>query len=113
MAQTIKLKQHSKSGELTYSYQPLHNLYESQSDKSLKDFITTNLKYDPDHPVTIECQSSYDGSINLLLTDNNTAPRIVNTAFTVQENNTFERIILSESVATNYYSNETIDSTTR
>lgn len=113
MAQTIKLKQHSKSGELTYSYQPLHNLYESQSDKSLKDFITTNLKYDPDHPVTIECQSSYDGSINLLLTDNNTAPRIVNTAFTVQENNTFERIIRSQSVATNYYSNDTIDSTTR
>lgn len=113
MAQKINLKQYSKSGELAYSYQPLYNLYESQSDKTLKDFTTKGLKYNPDHPVTIECQSSYDGSVNLLLTDDSDAPRIINTAFTVQENDTFERIIRSQSVATNYYSNNTIDSTTR
>ena len=113
MAQKINLKQYSKSGELAYSYQPLYNLYESQSDKTLKDFTTKGLKYNPDHPVTIECQASYDGSVNLLLTDDSDAPRIINTAFTVQENDTFERIIRSQSVATNYYSNNTIDSTTR
>lgn len=113
MAQTIKLKQYGKSGDLTYSYSPLRNLYESDSNKILMDFTTDNLSYDPDHPVTIDCQQSYDGSVNLLLTDDNDTPRIVNSAFTVQENNKYERILRNQSVATNYYSNETVDSTTR
>ena len=113
MAQTIKLKQYGKSGDLTYSYSPLRNLYESDSNKILKDFTTDNLSYDPDHPVTIDCQQSYDGSVNLLLTDDNDTPRIVNSAFTVQENNKYERILRNQSIATNYYSDETVDSTTR
>ena len=48
-----------------------------------------------------------------MLTDDNDTPRIVNSAFTVQENNKYERILRNQSVATNYYSDETVDSTTR
>lgn len=113
MTQTIKLKQYKKSGDLTYSYNPLHNLYESESNKILKDFSTKNLSYDSDRPVTIECQQSYDGSVNLLLIDDNDSPRIINTAFTVQEHDKYERVLRNQSVATNYYSDETVDSTTR
>lgn len=113
MAQKIKLKQYGKSGDLTYSYNPLRNLYESEANKILKNFSTANLSYDADHPITIECQQSYDGSVNLLITDDNDSPRIINSAFTVQENNKYERVMHNQSVATNYYSEETVDSTTR
>lgn len=113
MKQTIKLKQYQIVGDLKYLYAPLHNLYENSESYVLKDFVTTNLSQSLEHPVTLDCQQSYDGSINLLLTDDNDVPRIINTAFTVKENDQYERILRNQSVATNYYSNETVDSSTR
>ena len=113
MKQTIKLYTSKKSGDLDYTYKPLRNMYESVSDYSLKDFTTKNLHYTPDNPVTIECQESYDGSVNLLITDYNDVPRIINSAFTVQENDKYERIVRNQAVATNYYADSTVDSTTR
>ena len=113
MKQTIKLYTYKKSGDLDYTYKPLHNMYTSVSDYSLKDFITTNLHYSPDNPVTIDCQESYDGSINLLITDDNDTPRIINSAFTVQENNKYERVTRNQLMTTNHYLDATVDSTTR
>ena len=50
---------------------------------NFSDFRTSKFEFDLQHPVHIEIQDSYDGSVNLILTDNNTKPRIINTGFSV------------------------------
>jgi len=55
----------------------------------LKFFSTDKLTFDPNHPVDIDVQDSYDGSVNLLLTDDVNKPRLVNTRFSVAENDTY------------------------
>lgn len=68
----------------------------------ITEFNTELLNFDLEHPVTIEVQESYDGSVNLILTDNKNIPRLINTGFSVIENNQYiipERYKNSE----NYY----------
>lgn len=48
-------------------------------------FRTKCLNFDLEHPVTIDVQDSYDGSVNLILTDDKNPPRIINTGFSVNE----------------------------
>ena len=56
----------------------------------LQDFTTEKLNFDLNHPVQIECQPSYDGSVNLILNDDKNPPRLINTRFTPMENNTYK-----------------------
>ena len=56
----------------------------------LTDFTTDKLKFDLNHPVQIECQPSYDGSVNLMLTDDKNPPRLINTRFAPLENNRYK-----------------------
>lgn len=56
----------------------------------LTDFTTERLNFDLNHPVQIECQPSYDGSVNLILNDDKNPPRLINTRFTPMENNTYK-----------------------
>ena len=56
----------------------------------LTDFTTEKLNFDLNHPVQIECQPSYDGSVNLILNDDKNPPRLINTRFTPMENNTYK-----------------------
>ena len=56
----------------------------------LSDFQTTLFNFDLLHPVTIEVQSSYDGSVNLILTDDKNPPRLINSGFSVLENGQVE-----------------------
>ena len=58
----------------------------------LTDFTTEKLNFDLNHPVQIECQPSYDGSVNLILNDDKNPPRLINTRFTPMENNTYKII---------------------
>ena len=44
----------------------------------LVDFITDELSFDLAHPVTMIPQYSYDGSVNLILTDGKNQPKIIN-----------------------------------
>ena len=78
-------------GDLIYKYQPFHNLCESKSNTSLLENFTTNqLNFDLLHPVSIEVQPSYDGSVNLILTDDKNPPRLINSRFAVLENGKWE-----------------------
>ena len=78
-------------GDLIYKYQPFHNLCESKSNTSLlKNFTTNQLNFDLLHPVSIEVQPSYDGSVNLILTDDKNPPRLINSRFAVLENGKWE-----------------------
>lgn len=95
-------------------YRPFHNLI---IDDVPSIFSTTALnehgEYDKEHPVSIEVQPSYDGSVNLILIDDKNPPRIINSGFAVLENGKGKFINRNQTTKTNYYYPETIDKTTR
>ena len=89
------------------SYQPLRNCvkqdvngqeyfcYTDTIDKSnnincveIYDCTTKLFNWDINHPVDIDVQPSYDGSVNLLINDNKNIPRLINTRFSVTSSGT-------------------------
>lgn len=60
-------------------------------------------EYDLQHPVTIEIQDSYDGSVNLILVDGKHKNRIINSGFSVRPNNQFKFVNRNQSVNTSIY----------
>ena len=85
------------------SYQPLKNCvkqdvngqeyfcYTDTTDKNcvkIYDCTTKLFNWDINHPVDIDVQPSYDGSVNLLINDNKNIPRLINTRFSVTSSGT-------------------------
>lgn len=95
-------------------YRPFHNLL---IEGKPYPFSTTALnehgEYDIEHPVSIEVQPSYDGSVNLILIDDKNPPRIINSGFAALKNGKGKFINRHQTTKTNYYIPETIDKTTR
>lgn len=111
---SLKTKKYESEGDLSWEYNPLHNIIDENSEhNSLSDFDTNELNLDTNHPVEVEVQPSYDGSVNLILNDNNDVPRIVNSAFTVKEGWKYKRVLRNQQKQTNYYPIDEIDSNTR
>ena len=79
---------------------------------SLIDFDTDQLNFDLDHPVDIEVQPSYDGSVNLILNDDKNIPRLVNSRFSVREKGTYEIVDRIGENDTNIYNSQTFDKDT-
>lgn len=79
---------------------------------SVIDLDTDKLNFDLDHPVEIEVQPSYDGSVNLILNDDKNIPRIINSRFSVREKNTYEIVDRIGENDTNIYSSNTFDKDT-
>ena len=69
----------------------------------LVDFITDELNFSLDHPVTMLPQYSYDGSVNLILTDGLNHPRMINSRFSATGKNTYEIVDRAGSNDTNIY----------
>ena len=67
------------------------------------DLDTEQLGFNLNYPVSIECQPSYDGSINLILTDNKNPPRLINTRFSCRQLNTYEIVDRIGNNDTNIY----------
>lgn len=65
-------------------------------------------EYDEEHPVTIEIQPSYDGSVNLILVANECVPRIFNSGFSVLPNKQGKLIKRNTENSTNNYDVETL-----
>lgn len=76
-------------GQLVFKYAPLKNLV-NQATKKLGDFTTEKLEFDVKHPVDIITQAAYDGAVNLILTDDKTHPKLVNSRFSWREGNNFK-----------------------
>ena len=93
--------------KMVNSYQPLRNCvkqdvngqeyfcYTDTIDKSnnincveIYDCTTKLFNWDINHPVDIDVQPSYDGSVNLLINDNKNIPRLINTRFSVTSSGT-------------------------
>jgi hypothetical protein len=64
------------------------------------------------HPVDIEIQPSYDGSVNLILNDDKNIPRLINSRFSVREKNTYEIVDRIGENDTNIYNAGTFDKDT-
>lgn len=70
------------------------------------DLDTENLNFDLEHPVDIEVQPSYDGSVNLIINDDKNIPRLINSRFSVKEKNTYEIVDRIGENDTNIYSSK-------
>lgn len=96
------------NGDIVKKYSPLQNYKKSGSDK-YGDFIA-NLNMDLQHPIDIEIQESYDGSVNLIINDDKNEPRLINSGFAVREGGKYELIERNQYEQTNKYSEEKLNS---
>ena len=76
---------------------------------SLIDLDTTQLNFDINHPVDLEIQPSYDGSVNVIFNDDKNIPRLINSRFSSRELNTYEIVDRIGENDTNIYSSDTFD----
>ena len=104
MKVTLTTKTSQKTGNLVNEYQPLTNLI---GEKGY--FDTDKLQFDLNHPLEIECQPAYDNSVNLLITDDKNAPLMINSAFSVKENKTFEVVARNQIEQTNIYEEDDLE----
>lgn len=97
-----KIKAINQKGFMAYEYNPLHNyrITETQIDKEnpsksriagqIADLDTKELQFDLKHPVDMEIQPPYDGSVNIIMNDGLNQPRLINSRFSKRELNTYE-----------------------
>ena len=105
-------------GNIVYEYNPLRN-YRLSSDTvingelveagSIVDLDTDGFNFSLNNPLEIDAQSSYDGSVNLIFNDNRNTPRLVNSRFSVLQNNTYEVVDRIGNNDTNLYDSEQFD----
>lgn len=105
-------------GNIVYEYNPLRN-YRLSSDTvingelveagSIVDLDTDGFNFSLNNPLEIDAQSSYDGSVNLIFNDNRNIPRLVNSRFSVLQNNTYEIVDRIGNNDTNLYDSEQFD----
>lgn len=75
-------------GPLKQAYVPFHNFISKNG--SLQDFRTKELKFSSNYPVYMTIQPSYDGSVNVIINDDNNKPTLINSRFSVKEDQQFE-----------------------
>ena len=107
----LNIKKYRQEGDLNNTYSPLRNLVEE--DNSIVDFNTTELSIDLNNPLNIECQPSYDGTVNLIINDDKNPPRIINSRFTKIEDGRYRIINRNQKQQTNLYKRNKIDQQTR
>lgn len=107
----LNIKKYRQEGDLEHTYAPLKNLVEI--DNSIVDFNTEELSIDLNNPLNIECQPSYDGTVNLIINDDKNPPRIINSRFTKIEDGRYRIINRNQKQQTNLYKRGKIDQQTR
>jgi hypothetical protein len=95
------LRKYRQEGDLEHTYSPLKNLVEV--DNSIVDFNTDELSIDLNNPLNIECQPSYDGTVNLIINDDKNPPKMINTRFSRLEDNKYRIINRNQLQQTNLY----------
>lgn len=107
----IRAKIFNQEGDLKYEYNPFRNLQDDTG--QLKDFRTTDLAFDLNHPVDIQVQPSYDGTVNLVINDDLNPPKLINSRFTPIEDNRYQIIDRAGNTDTNIYPESKIEQVTR
>jgi hypothetical protein len=78
----LRFRTTNKEGELDYKYSPFKNL---ETDKGLADFSTDKINFCTDKPLDIITQDFFDGSVNLIISDDKNQPKLINSRFAVKE----------------------------
>jgi hypothetical protein len=90
------------NSKLINKYQPLYNLYkgctptsclepkQNEIERLLYPLRTTHFNFSLEHPVTVNLQPSYDGSVNIIINDGYNIPRLINSRFSAKEDGTWE-----------------------
>ena len=123
---TIKpfLYQLSNKGYMAWEYNPFHNfritdtktVTQINSEESsnveagsIVDLDTPLLNFDLEHPITMDIQPSYDGTVNVIFNDNKNIPRLINSRFSTTELNTYELVDRVGDNDTNIYDQDSFD----
>ena len=107
----LKVKKYRQEGDMQHTYAPLKNIL--KPDGSIQYFNTNELNIDLNHPLSIDCQPSYDGTVNLIINDDKNPPRMINTRFSRIEDNRYRIISRNQLQQTNLYKEGKIDQQTR
>lgn len=102
---------YKEKGDIAYEYQPLRTMVDTQG--NITEFRTDEIQSSLNNPVDIQCQPSYDGTVNLIINDDSNPPRIINNRFTKIENNRYEIKTRDQFMQTNLYKQGQIDAQTR
>ena len=97
---------YSKKGDLGNFYSPLQNL---NKDSGMGNFTTDKLDYDYQTPVEIELVDEYDGSENIIINNDKKFPTLINSRFSVQENNTYLIPEHAGNSVTNIYNEDSLN----
>lgn len=111
---SVKFYKINQSGNLAYEYNPFRNLRIPKSTEfyqkgELVDFDTNLLQFSLHHPVNMECQPSYDGTVNIILNDDVNTPKMINSRFTCLENNTYKIVERYKNNNTNIYRDDLVN----
>lgn len=101
---------------MAHEYNPFRTLVvksDSGENNKITEFNTDEIDVDLNNPLFIECQPSYDGTVNLIINDDKNPPRILNSRFTRLENNRYKIINRNQIHQTNLYDQSMIDRQTR
>ena len=108
---TLSIEKYPQEGDLTHTYGALQNMLNDKNE--IVGFNTDEIKVDLNNPLNIECQPSYDGTVNLIINDDSHPPRIINSRFSKIEDNRFKIINRNQKQQTNLYKEKSIDQQTR
>lgn len=111
MINSLKVKRYKQAGPLAHEYNALRVVKTNTGE--LTELKTDELSASAEHPVDLQCQPSYDGTVNLIINDDENPPRIINTRFTKLEDNQYKIISRNQYKQTNIYNAGTIDMQTR
>jgi hypothetical protein len=109
----FNIKTHPQEGNLTTSYGALRNLLNEEDEVTEMNVDSDKWNIDLSKPLDIECQPSYDGSVNLIINDDKNAPKIINTRFSKLEDNRFKVVNRNQVNQTNLYEESNFDKDTR
>lgn len=130
---SYRLKQVKPEGHMVYEYNPFHNFrleytvdelgrreedpgfgLDSNGNKiniyepgTILDLVTEKLGFSLNNPVNMVCQPSYDGSVNIIMTDGSSPVKLINSRFTCLPNNRYKVIDRVGSLDTNLYDDST------
>lgn len=107
------LEQMNTQGRLVYEYNPFRVLRNPDNPNDVLDGLDIrDLNFKLNHPVDIQCQQSYDDSVNLIINDGYNIPRLINSRFSARENNMYEIVDRLGDSDTNIYDKDLINQQT-
>lgn len=118
----LKLKKRNQEGDIAHEYGALYNMLLDKDTvidgvphkkDEIIEFRTDQIGVDLNNPLSIECQPSYDGTVNLIINDDKNPPRIINDRITRIENDRYRIINRNQIEQTNLYKKDEVDSRTR